>query len=723
MLGADQRHYRAVAYPSPLGIKLFTPDAMKNHLLRLLLGTLCLALLMSDSAQAQATWKFSIVVAVDKQTADYYQKAYGKDITTIVKAQMATINANFNKPNTFKGIYNFQIDSIYVFDGPARDEVFRPHPKHAYAVVINGFSDNSVGGGWWGSYQTIYHSWKWDSFDGPFGPYATDGLTHEFAHARGAVDIYAMRVEGAKNPVNNTTFEPVSSIMNYPYGNITWDEYTTNLLNSTADGPIVGEQWITKPFPNPIGIQAVDAQGKALEGVVVDIYPVEWFSLSVLPNSILRAATNNQGIYTFPANPYRPSTSGYPWNMRYCNFLIKATYNGTVVYKWMPLYEVQNAYFKNGENTVYNTVIEFPATTPNINLTRLNGTSFAVGSLIEASFTTSGMFDATNIFTLQVVDEFNNAFVIGSTQGNGGTTISGRTPGLNPAGKYKVRIGSSKPNGRSNDVPIILTPFPDNQLRVAVSRLNCTTGAILLYAGGGDGSPITFTAPGITRISPSSTTGIVEQGLLNDPKPISVSATQSGQTWTYVFDLATYCNNSTGSLIVSLPDYNCASGFFSFRTTGGDGSPIEFMAVGITGWTTNPNQFVDVALRTANDSQPFTLMARQSGKISNITWDLKAACGRAREAVSEAERPAGLSIQVLGNPVSDQLRVLVQEANGQPVQLRLLDVQGRVLESRTVQPAEQADEQQFSVGKFGPGLLLLQATSPRQTRMVKVVRQ
>jgi hypothetical protein len=101
----------------------------------------------------------------------------------------------------------------------------------------------------------------------------------------------------------------------------------------------VGENWITKPFPTAINLRAVDAQGQSLENVLLEMYPVDWFSYSVSPTPILQYSTTPFGSYVFSSNPFQPSTSGYPWTMRYSNFLIKATYQSTVVYKWLPLYE------------------------------------------------------------------------------------------------------------------------------------------------------------------------------------------------------------------------------------------------------------------------------------------------------------------------------------------------------------------------------------------------
>ena len=71
---------------------------------------------------------------------------------------------------------------------------------------------------------------------------------------------------------------------------------------------------------------------------------------------------------------------------------------------------------------------------------------------------------------------------------------------------------------------------------------------------------------------------------------------------------------SKAPLALVAPLYNCSTGAITFQTSGGDGTPIEFRAVGITGWTTNPNQFLDREARTANDTPPFALRARQSGQ-------------------------------------------------------------------------------------------------------------
>ena len=473
-------------------------------------------------------------------------------------------------------------------------------------------------------------------------------------------------------------------------------------------------------------------------------------------------------------------------------------------------------------------------------------------------------------------------------------------------------------SGTAPTNPTTPTPPPTTggTLTLGQPTYNCTTGAITFNTSGGNGTPITYTAPGITRSSATSNTGTVEPGLRNDPKVITITATQSGQTATYSFDLKAACSGTTplppspltllapvvvscasrqitlvtsggdgtpvtfstptitrssptsltgtvdfcvgaqppvlqatqsgytttydsfdfvkacptslgvkpltatqipdlsvlsgqyvrlflsdyfrtptnnipryaplftfsftgapigsslddqttnartqqpyafmylntatpgvytititgknecgpaasstfrltvnpGSLTLTQPTYTCATGAITFNTSGGDGTPIEFQAAGITGWTTNPNQFVDQDSRTASDVKPFTLMARQSGQVVTYTWDLKAVCGRsARRATTEAG--AGLQLRLLGNPVTEQVSVQVDGNQGQPVRLQLLRSGGQLLDERQLTPTDATQPQVFQVGQQHSGLLLLRATSGTQQQTIKVLKQ
>jgi hypothetical protein len=285
----------------------------------------------------------------------------------------------------------------------------------------------------------------------------------------------------------------------------------------------------------------------------------------------------------------------------------------------------------------------------------------------------------------------------------------------------------------SNTTPT--PPTTGGTLTLTQPTYNCSTGTITFNSTGGDGSTITYSAPGIMRSSATSNTGTVEQGLRNDPKTLLITAMQSGQMTTYSFDFKSFCSGNpptptptptppaTGNgLVLTAPTYNCSTGAITFNYTGGNGSPVEFQAAGITGWTTNPNQFVDKDSRTANDVKPFTLMARQNGQVVTYTWDLKASCGRSAR-IAAAEAGQGLQLTVKGNPVVNTAIVAISGVEGQPVQLDLLNASGHVLEQRHIEQAGTVDEQRFELQRQPSGMLFLRAQSGQQHQTVKLIKQ
>lgn len=264
------------------------------------------------------------------------------------------------------------------------------------------------------------------------------------------------------------------------------------------------------------------------------------------------------------------------------------------------------------------------------------------------------------------------------------------------------------------------TPPSGGPLTLSQPAYNCQTGVIDFKVSGGDGSPIVYTAPGIIRSATTDRSGTVEPELRSDPKPLSIQATQQGQTTAFIFDFGAYCSGLNPTLTLLAPGYDCATGAIRFTTGGGDGTPIEFMAVGITAWTTRPDQFLDAGLRSASDVQPFTLLARQSGRVVSYSWNLKAACGRSR--VGTAEQLPALSVLVLGNPVTDAFMVDIGGVEGQLLDLRLVDGQGRLVESRSVGKAGTTERQRFDLPQLGPGLLFLRISSETQHKTVKVLK-
>jgi len=83
---------------------------------------------------------------------------------------------------------------------------------------------------------------------------------------------------------------------------------------------------------------------------------------------------------------------------------------------------------------------------------------------------------------------------------------------------------------------------------------NCTTGAVSFNLIGGDGSPVTYFAPGITRTSITTPSGILEPGLRFDPKTLFISATQNGTTVSQTFDYTAFCAVRANTGRVATPE-------------------------------------------------------------------------------------------------------------------------------------------------------------------------
>lgn len=471
--------------------------------------------------ETKPTWKFSVVVAVERQTATYYENAYAKPIATIIREQMATVNANFNSTDQFQGVFHFSVDSVYIVEGTLQNDLFKPHPGFDYKLVVDGFAASTSGGGWYGSNKLIYHKWMWNEYGGPFAQYATDGLTHEFAHSRGATDIYGMKVDVTKNPINGKAFDAINSIMNYPYNNITWDEHTVNLLNRTGAGEIVGEEYITSAFPEKIVVRVKDSWGDPLPRATVQTYPVEWFSYRVTTQPIQSELTDDRGEYVYPTNPFGPATSTSPWSIRYPNFLVRVTYFSNY-YQWLPLYEVQNSFFKYGPDSTYYLDFVVPPRPASIQIRSTSENLVCTGNQIFVSGAPSGSFNQKNTFTLQLSDSagsFDKPIILSTLESTFTSTMDATIPDV-PTGSYKLRVVSSIPEVISNEYPIQIQATPASPIVADISTCQNTlpptleaTGQQLLwytFPDGGESSPV---PPTLTTSQPLDTTFYVSQSV------------------------------------------------------------------------------------------------------------------------------------------------------------------------------------------------------------------
>lgn len=311
-----------------------------------ILGSLCIIM----NVRSQPICRFTVKIGIDKETTEYLG---GENVVRerVVK-MFGTINRAFNYNADKLGSacwYEFapDMDSLYVFDGSSHVEIMKPHPFHDYLVIMDGYRNypDEGHGGWFGSHhQTIGHDRGHipGQISDPFDQTATDGIIHEFGHARGIIDLYAANVDAARNPVNGMAFNGVDCIMNYCYGVRHWSSYAVNILNLTADKIVNVDDVIANLFPGKINIVVKDWQGKPVKDARIKAYPVSWYSYAVGAEPVWEGSSGAKGIYTFPEIPYMRQKA---YGFKYINFLIEAEYEGIKAYSWMPLYNVQNAFF------------------------------------------------------------------------------------------------------------------------------------------------------------------------------------------------------------------------------------------------------------------------------------------------------------------------------------------------------------------------------------------
>ncbi|MEZ0540627.1 cellulose binding domain-containing protein [Fibrella arboris] len=95
--------------------------------------------------------------------------------------------------------------------------------------------------------------------------------------------------------------------------------------------------------------------------------------------------------------------------------------------------------------------------------------------------------------------------------------------------------------------------------------------------------------------------------------------------------------------------------------------------------------------------------------------------GSARMA--SAEPMPELEVTVLGNPVrGDVVSVQIKGAGSEPLQLQLVSAQGRVITQRQVASPQAVEQHELSVAGQGPGVLLLQVSTPTRSRTSRVLK-
>jgi hypothetical protein len=106
---------------------------------------------------------------------------------------------------------------------------------------------------------------------------------------------------------------------------------------------------------------------------------------------------------------------------------------------------------------------------------------------------------------------------------------------------------------------------------------------------------------------------------------------------------------SSGALSATVLAFNCQTGQIQLGYLGGNESPVEFKAVGITNWSASPTFTLDECGRTCQDTPPFVIQVRQNGvKGTPYTWSRQLYCA----GLTNTQPPSSTSNTGTTSPVS-----------------------------------------------------------------------
>lgn len=212
-----------------------------------------------------------------------------------------------------------------------------------------------------------------------------------------------------------------------------------------------------------------------------------------------------------------------------------------------------------------------------------------------------------------------NTFTYNPYPGDGSVTMRARQ-NSNPTNTINYLWDWKGQCQASNKAPLI-TQVPASQSLAVGDNFTLSLASIFTDP---ENQEMTYTATGLpTGLALNGSGNITGTPSATGVYAITLKATDLySATASTAFSL-TVKAGAPQALSLTQPTYNCETKIFAFNTAGGNGSTIEYFAIGVTGWTTQQGGFhVDAYC----DAQPFTLYARQSGVTVSYTWDFRPQC-------------------------------------------------------------------------------------------------
>lgn len=283
-------------------------------------------------------WKFRVRIYGEQNTVNNVggQLSFMKKVDELLHE----CSDRFNYPGIDGQVHFFATEFRY-FEGLSKTLRYDPslnEDSFDLSIFIrDSHSEGDVSGGYLAQpYYNIGHDWSGSG--GLWAGSGVDALVHEMGHSRGIPDLYAEEVEASKNPINGKAYESVNDMMNYPYGNRVWSEYSRMIINANG-----GNRHVVKEhhefLPQSTKLTVIGPDGATAFGAKVEIYPVKAYSYGVEREPSYSFELDGD-YYHFDRSPFLVIGSSSTADV-YTNNLVKVSYSGRTSYFWWPLHEAE----------------------------------------------------------------------------------------------------------------------------------------------------------------------------------------------------------------------------------------------------------------------------------------------------------------------------------------------------------------------------------------------
>ncbi len=339
----------------------------------------------------------------------------------------------------------------------------------------------------------------------------------------------------------------------------------------------------------------------------------------------------------------------------------------------------------------------------------------------------------------------------------GSTNSTGSFTGL-AAGNYTIGVTDANGCPANSGTVIVSEPAVLSLLAPTVTNVDCngsSTGAISITASGGTPGYTYTLSPGGSTNNTGSFTGLAagnytigvtdangctaNSGNITVNEPPVLSLSTSGNT-SVIFGFGSNCTTLTGSASGGTAPYSYAwsSGGTNASEQVCPGPASETYTVTATdnnGCQAPAQVTVNVQdVRCGNRNQNVTICYYGvtqcvSEKIASRYLKLGATIGgcgtgNARIGVEESNLPLQLSLKAYPNPVQDAVMVEVLSPNAGQGTFEVLDLTGRVRQSRTENLVEGLNEVEFRLGSLPTGIYLIKAVDALNNKgVVRVSKQ